>query len=229
VKGKEGEESKAEAFRHPKFAETQEFCAMIKGTLLEQSQIVLQSNSYMTDYIFYVWARDCFIPALGDRQFWSVFVLDNFGAHITPRVLRLFRDNRIHVVGLPPHSSEILQPLDLLTNQSLKKALSTVWSGHIALNPKLRDNKFKVQDLLQLLCCKQVIELPTVDIRREWSVLEIALDPSTCKRAFELSGLHMSGAHQYRESDLRSLFDDDGLLLPSARSTAVMTCLRFVQ
>jgi len=58
-----------------------------------------------------------------------VILLDNFGAHVTPEVLRLLRDNHIHVVGLAPHSSELCQPLDLCINSPLKRNLAAAWNA----------------------------------------------------------------------------------------------------
>lgn len=80
----------------------------------------------MTDAIFYVWARDCFLPTIAERPFWTVFLMDSFGAHCAPSVLQLFRDHKVHIVGVPPHAIEILQTLDLITNTILNKALSVV-------------------------------------------------------------------------------------------------------
>ena len=49
-----------------------------------------------------------------------LIVADNFDAHVKPEVLRLLKANMIDFVGLPPHASHVLQPLDLTLNQSFK-------------------------------------------------------------------------------------------------------------
>ena len=64
-----------------------------------------------------------------DRDYWIVLMLDNFGTHITAEVLAIFKEHKIHVVGIPPHNSELLQPLDLAINSALKKALAVVWAA----------------------------------------------------------------------------------------------------
>ena len=64
-----------------------------------------------------------------DRDYWIVLMLDNFGGHITAEVLAISKEHRVHNVGMPPHSSELLQPLDVAINSALKKALAVAWAA----------------------------------------------------------------------------------------------------
>ena len=63
-----------------------------------------------------------------DRDYWIVLMLDTFGRHITAEVLAIFKEHRVHVVGRPPHSSEVSPPLDVAINSALKKALAVAWA-----------------------------------------------------------------------------------------------------
>lgn len=103
------------------------------------------------------------LPADGsEREHWLVLLMDQYGAHITPQVLRLFKDNKIHVVGFPPHSSELLQPLDLVVNSALKKALEVVWAMAKGLQPRFLTSRFTPRDWLELICTPQVVEVSNI-------------------------------------------------------------------
>ena len=75
----------------------------------------------MLEYI-----RDIIIPyvdrvreELGDRK--SAFVvIDNFKGRITPAVNAALDDCDIHVVLLPPNTTDRLQPLDISVNKPAK-------------------------------------------------------------------------------------------------------------
>jgi len=52
-----------------------------------------------------------------------VVILDNHHSHLfNLEFLKLMKDNNIHVIGLPPHTSHWLQPLDKVHFGVLKKA-----------------------------------------------------------------------------------------------------------
>jgi hypothetical protein len=62
VNGTEAEEG---SFNAPKWWGTRETVEMLKGTMMENSPIATQKSAYMTNSIFFTWARDSLIPALG--------------------------------------------------------------------------------------------------------------------------------------------------------------------
>ena len=51
-----------------------------------------------------------------------LIIADNCDAHVTPEVLNMLIENNIDFISIPPHAyaSNMLQPLDLNVNQSLK-------------------------------------------------------------------------------------------------------------
>lgn len=77
----------------------------------------------MNDDIFELWLKTCFLPATVHLRHTGpvALYLDNFGSHTTLEVLRTCQQHNIILVGLPPHSSHILQPLDVSVNGPLKQ------------------------------------------------------------------------------------------------------------
>ena len=151
-----------------------------------------------------------------DRDYWRVLVLDNFGAHITAEVLAIFKQHKIHVVGTPPHSSELLQPLDPAINSALKMALAVVWAAAKGLQLRFQSSKFGVQDWLKLLTSRQELTPPRSErvVTRENCVLNAGLSAANCKHLFEMAGIMLDQAVQYHPEILDGKFDDDGLLRP---------------
>ena len=146
-------------------------------------------------------------------------MLDNFGAHITAEVLAIFKEHKIHVVGIPPHSSELLQPLDIAINSALKKALAVVWAASKGLQLRFQSSKFGVQDWLKLLTSRQELTLPGSElvVTRNICVLNAGLSAANCKHSFEMAGITLDQAVQYHPEILDGQFDDDGLLRPGER------------
>jgi hypothetical protein len=85
--------------------------------------IFAQENAYMVDELFERWMQQMFLPYTAEQRKAGpiLLVYDNFSAHVTPAVLKLCAANNIEVIGLPPHSSNYLQPLDLSCNAPLKR------------------------------------------------------------------------------------------------------------
>ena len=74
------------------------------------------------------WLRKCFEPSTRERanngQDWRILVCDGHESHVTSSFLAHCLQNRIHVTLLPPHTSHLLQPLDVGIFGPLKTALS---------------------------------------------------------------------------------------------------------
>jgi hypothetical protein len=106
--------------------------ALLRGTSFEAATISSHSNAWMTAASFEEWFVRWFVPyketKLADRP--ALFVMDNFIGHITLPVMEAAVAANIHVIGLPPHSTHMLQPLDRRIMHPLKhwffKSLS-IW------------------------------------------------------------------------------------------------------
>ena len=77
-------------------------------------------NGYIDKELFLRWFTDLFIPQtrhLGKRM----LIIDGHGSHLTLDFIDLARANDIIVYCLPPHTTHVLQPLDVAVYGPLKK------------------------------------------------------------------------------------------------------------
>lgn len=94
-------------------------------------------NGWTTDATAIEWLEKVFIPQTAPRDPSEprLLILDGHGSHETTEFLWLCYSNNIHMLFLPPHSSHILQPLDLAVFSSLKKA----YRRHVGLLDGISD------------------------------------------------------------------------------------------
>lgn len=89
-------------------------------------------TAYVTGEIFIEWIKNSFIPyvenvreAKGIGNEPAVLLSDNCSIHVTPEVKELLGRNHIKFITMPPHSSNVFQPLDLVTFSSFKAHMKT--------------------------------------------------------------------------------------------------------
>jgi hypothetical protein len=84
------------------------------------------TSGWTSDNHAYEWLTTLFEPETrrndGKRR---LLLLDGHGSHLTARFIAFCIDKSIDLVVLPPHTSHILQPLDVGVFSPLKRALST--------------------------------------------------------------------------------------------------------
>lgn len=66
--------------------------------------------------------------------------MDGFLFHITFKVLSIFKNNGIIAVGLPAHTSHVLQPLDVIICASLKEKFRQLLIRRIITTSKKQKN-----------------------------------------------------------------------------------------
>jgi len=73
------------------------------------------------------WLRQCFDPDTRDKADgnYRLLILDGHGSHVTGSFIMHCMDYRIALMRLPPHTSHVLQPLDVGLFGPLKTTLST--------------------------------------------------------------------------------------------------------
>jgi L-ascorbate metabolism protein UlaG (beta-lactamase superfamily) len=77
----------------------------------------------MGSQIFLTWFQEHFLPFTANRRSeasHAILILDNFSGHVHPTTLRAAKENNVIMVGLPPHSTHITQPLDVTRMKPLK-------------------------------------------------------------------------------------------------------------
>ncbi|EED11907.1 conserved hypothetical protein [Talaromyces stipitatus ATCC 10500] len=78
-------------------------------------KINISENGWTTDQIGLEWLTTHFIPYINDRTMgkYRMLILDGHGSHLTAEFDRICTENNIIPICMPPHSSHILQPLDV--------------------------------------------------------------------------------------------------------------------
>ncbi len=73
-----------------------------------------------------MWLRDCFDPATQEKAAGKprVLICDGHGSHVTGGFIKFFIKNIIRLHVIPPHASQLLQPLDLAVFGPLTTSLS---------------------------------------------------------------------------------------------------------
>jgi hypothetical protein len=102
-------------------------------------------TGYMDSELFELWFQQIFIPYCGSHRP-VLLVLDNHDTHITINIIEKARQHDIHILGLPPHTTHILQPLDVGIFGPVKEKLRSlaVSLGHLNSGTVIGKAKFPV-------------------------------------------------------------------------------------
>jgi hypothetical protein len=134
-------------------------------------RIEISPNGWTTDEIGLRWLRKQFIPCTTSRTKgkFRLLILDGHGSHLTPDFDRLCAENDIIAICMPPHSSHLLQPLDVGCFAPLKRA----YGGVIEAKARAGVNHIDKLDFITAF----------PNARTE------AFKPATIQNAFEAAGL----------------------------------------
>lgn len=77
-------------------------------------------NGWINEDLFVTWLRHFISHVKPTKEQPVLLIMDNHKTHTTLAAYNLCKENGIHVVTLPPHSSHRLQPLDITFFSSLK-------------------------------------------------------------------------------------------------------------
>ncbi|CAG2192489.1 unnamed protein product [Mytilus edulis] len=77
-------------------------------------------SGYMDTELFENWFDKVFIPFCGTRRP-VLLIFDNHDSHISINLIEKAKANNIHIIGLPPHTTHLLQPLDVAIFGPLKE------------------------------------------------------------------------------------------------------------
>lgn len=77
-----------------------------------------------------------------------LLVLDNHSSHISISAYNFCRENNIHMVSLPPHTSDHLQPLDLTFFSPLKNALYREYDLYLSTTGHQKITEYDIAELL---------------------------------------------------------------------------------
>jgi hypothetical protein len=87
-------------------------------------QFQVSDNGWTSHEIGLRWLQKVFIPSTFSRLKgkYRLLVLDGHGSHLTPKFDRICDQNDVILICMPPHSSHLLQPLDVGCFAVLKRA-----------------------------------------------------------------------------------------------------------
>lgn len=98
-----------------------------EGTGYPGTSYAVTSNGWMETTVFENYFKNVFIKGLGDERP-ALLIFDGHSTHVGLKVIELARAERITILKLPPHSSHLLQPLDLCVMKSIK----TAWDQNLS-------------------------------------------------------------------------------------------------
>jgi hypothetical protein len=77
-----------------------------------------------------------------------LLILDGHGIHKDLKVTEYARDNHIHVLSTPPHTTHKLQPLDRVFFKHFKQAYGSASASRMRQNPGARLTEYNVAGLV---------------------------------------------------------------------------------
>ena len=100
-------------------------------------------NGYKDEELFFSWFK--FFVAQTQHLGKGMLIIDGHGSHISLNVIDTARENNIILYCLPPHTTHILQPLDVSVYKPLKNHFSSITNfiilASVTLNEKVLLNK----------------------------------------------------------------------------------------
>lgn len=121
-------------------------------------RIAKSDSGWTNNEIALIWLKKTFIPQTTSQSkgLYRLLIIDGHGSHTTPEFFKCCEENKIIPLKIPPHSSHLLQPLDVgffaPLKKSYKKSLGiNSRSGAVAVDkltfiteyPKARISAFK--------------------------------------------------------------------------------------
>ena len=107
---------------HRTFATKQLICTICGNRVDHLSQIQPLASGWFEMQTFEDWFMTLALPYLKKLEGKKIMIGDNFSSHLSTEVIKQCEENDIAFVLLPPDSTHILQPLDVLFFRPLKRA-----------------------------------------------------------------------------------------------------------
>lgn len=87
-------------------------------------------SGWVDEKVFYDWFIHQFIPSVKMIKRPIILLFDGHSAHISTRIIKTAMDNQIELKCLPPHTTTILQPVDVATLTKVKTAWCDLLNKH---------------------------------------------------------------------------------------------------
>lgn len=128
------------------FPRKKEKFELLNGAPPGTKQFVSDSG-YIHSELFLKWLKhftDAVHPSEDNK---ILLILDNHSAHVSLEIIQYCRDHHIHLLTIPPHSSQRLQPLDRIFFGVLKNAFSKCAEIWLANHPGRVITQYQVAEI----------------------------------------------------------------------------------
>ncbi len=88
------------------------------------------ASGWSEEIVFYDWLCNHFIPSVKTVKKPVMLLMDGHKSHLSTRIIKQAMDHGIHLECLPPHTTTILQPLDVVTLSKLKQSWKKLLSNY---------------------------------------------------------------------------------------------------
>lgn len=139
-------------------------------------------NGWINSELFCEWLTHLAKHAKPTSSDPILLVLDNHASHISIRAYNFCKENNIHMVSLPPHTSNHLQPLDLTVFSPLKNALYREYDLYLSTTGHQKITEYDVAELLN----KAFMKIATME---------------KCISGFRTSGIYPLDPDKFNEDD----------------------------
>ena len=133
----------------------------------------ISDNGYMDTELFHGFISKLFIPYTNQIAGPKLLILDGHGSHLNIDVINLCRESNIHLYCLPPHTTHIFQPLDVVIFRPVKAHFNKI-TQNLKLATLGSSNPIN--------CCKTNF---TRIFREPWESITVAL----IRKGFEKCGI----------------------------------------
>ncbi|XP_029343531.1 uncharacterized protein LOC100569966 isoform X2 [Acyrthosiphon pisum] len=108
------------------------------------------SNGWMEREVFVNYFEKSFLKTTNPSPANPILLIyDGHSSHVDLKLVEIARNNNVTIILLPPHSSHLLQPMDL----SVFKSIKTVWDQRLcSWNRSHQGQKLPKQDLSRIIC-----------------------------------------------------------------------------
>lgn len=89
---------------------------------VSQTAISASERGWMETTLFYNWFKNVFLKHIGPERP-VLLIYDGHVTHVSTKLIKLAPENEVTIMKLPPHTTHVLQPLDVAVFKSFKPKL----------------------------------------------------------------------------------------------------------
>lgn len=113
-----------------------------------QSIGMISDSGYMNTSLFLDWLKHFEAHVRADADHPVLLIMDNHSSHRSLEAILFCRENNIHLLTIPPHSSHRIQPLDRCYFKALKTFYATECDRWLTNNPGRNITHFQIARIL---------------------------------------------------------------------------------